>query len=85
MYEPEPAQCSSAQRIPFQCRNKYTSCIPYDHVGNAARSVHEDTYLPVYFRGDFREIPREFRCYEFAVYLSSVNPLDRMKVAGFES
>jgi hypothetical protein len=50
MYESESPQSPSAQRVPFQFRNEYTSRVPNNYVGNTARPVYEDTYLPVYFR-----------------------------------
>ena len=85
MNEPEPPEGFAAQRIRLKFRDEDTSGVTDNDMGDIPSPGDENTYLAVYFVGEFSEISCEFRAYQFSRYLSPINPFKRVQVTGFKS
>jgi hypothetical protein len=61
--KPEAPERLAAQRIGFKSGDKYPFGVSNNDMGNISGPVDKNAYLTVYFVGEFRKIPCEFRGY----------------------
>jgi len=70
--------------LPGELRNEEALGISHDDVGDRAGPIHQDSYLAVYFPGDFGQLPGQLRGDQFTRrYLAAVEPLQPLGLLSF--